>query len=303
MTARVALGTLGLAHQFTTTVYGEIVAGHARRLVLRSDGDPSLSTNGLRGVVAELRSLGLTAVDEGIFVDQSAFDEQFVPPAFEQQPDEWAAFRAPVCATALDHNRLTVRVTPNRAGAQAAVFVEPPGYADVVGSVETRAGNAVTDVRLKLAPAGDRVSLRVSGTIGEQASTYLTYRRVDDPRRLVGLALRELLREQGVTVPTQVALVAAPQAGLPALVTVRSEALPVILRSLGKDSDNFTAEMLLKAVAAKATGKGESVVGAKIALDYLTGVAHGRTGYRARQWFGLVRRQSAQHEPTCSRPR
>jgi D-alanyl-D-alanine carboxypeptidase/D-alanyl-D-alanine-endopeptidase (penicillin-binding protein 4) len=41
---------------------------------------------------------------------------------------------------------------------------------------------------------------------------------------------------------------------------------------LGKDSDNFTAEMLLKAVAAKATGNGESVAGAKIALDYLTGL-------------------------------
>jgi serine-type D-Ala-D-Ala carboxypeptidase/endopeptidase (penicillin-binding protein 4) len=264
LTARVALGTLGLGFQFTTTV-----SGHAPRLVLRSDGDPTLSLNGLRGIVAELKTLGLTAVDEAIVVDQSAFDERFVPPAFEQQPEEWAAFRAPVCATALEHNRLTLRVTPGKAGEKATVFVEPPGYATVTGTIDTTTGSDTGHIGFTLSKLEDRVLLRVSGRIGEHSPQYVANRRVDDPRRVIGLAFRELLREVGVRVKEQVQLSTPADAKLPVLVTVKSEPLPVILRELGKDSDNFTAEMLLLAIALKATGKGDSLTGAKVAMDFL----------------------------------
>ena len=52
----------------------------------------------------ELKAHGVRRVDGDIMVDQRFFDDSFTPPAFEQQPNEWAAFRAPVSALAVNEN-------------------------------------------------------------------------------------------------------------------------------------------------------------------------------------------------------
>ena len=47
-----------------------------------------------------------------------------MPPGFEQQPDEWAAFRAPVSAVAVDRNSVYVTIVPGTGGAPARVSFE-----------------------------------------------------------------------------------------------------------------------------------------------------------------------------------
>lgn len=270
LTARVALETLGMGHRFTTTIRGTMVDGRVNRLLIRSDGNPELTLDELRGMLAELRALGLVAVTEGIFIDQSAFGDDYVPPAFAQQPEEWAAFRAPVCATAIDRNRLTVQVQPTSRGQAARVSVSPPGIAEVTGTVHTvEGGQGKLGVGVTVKAAGDKLTVRVTGKIEEQASPYFTLRRVEDPRKLIGRVTRELLREAGIQVPSRVELWTGTDPVPPVLVSRQSATLPTILRSLGKDSDNFTAEMLLLAIGAKAKSIGKSEVGAGVVLEYL----------------------------------
>src|SRR5204863_2241944 len=111
VTAGAALRYLGAGAVFTTGLYGKLTDGQIETLVLRGDGDPSLTSDDLALFAGDLRARGAKQVGD-ILVDQSAFDEHFVPPGFEQQPDEWAAFRAPVSAVALDRNSVLVSIAP-----------------------------------------------------------------------------------------------------------------------------------------------------------------------------------------------
>jgi D-alanyl-D-alanine carboxypeptidase/D-alanyl-D-alanine-endopeptidase (penicillin-binding protein 4) len=126
LTAAVALSVLGPEYRFHVGVLGKIENGVAPRLVIRSNGDPTFSYQDLRGFAERLATLGLKRVAGDILVDQSAFDDQYTPPAFEQQPGEWAAFRAPVSAVALDRNSTTLHVFPTKPGQAARREFEPP---------------------------------------------------------------------------------------------------------------------------------------------------------------------------------
>ena len=105
LTAAAALDRLGPEYRASTGLYGELTAGRVETLVLRGEGDPSLDVADLWELGRALSHLGVTQVGR-ILVDQSRFDDRFVPPAFEQQPDEWASFRAPVSAVALERSAL-----------------------------------------------------------------------------------------------------------------------------------------------------------------------------------------------------
>jgi D-alanyl-D-alanine carboxypeptidase/D-alanyl-D-alanine-endopeptidase (penicillin-binding protein 4) len=78
-------------------------------------------------------------------------------------------------------------------------------------------------------------------------------KRVDDPRLLAGYALRAVLRQVGIEVGGKLEPGGASQRAL--LVAHRSQSLGALLAAMGKESDNFYAEMVLKAVAARAKGR------------------------------------------------
>jgi D-alanyl-D-alanine carboxypeptidase/D-alanyl-D-alanine-endopeptidase (penicillin-binding protein 4) len=183
-------------------------------------------------------------------VDQSRFDEQFVPPAFDQQPTEWSTFRAPVSAIALERNSVTLNVLPQQPGQPARVWFEPLGFVDVSGAVETRAAGAGQGVRLTLVPQANRLRAAVSGHIAAGLPRQRLARRVDDPRLFAGWVLRELLKDLGVDVKGGVRL--GGEAEKRRLVWVDSAPLSTLLLELGKHSDNFYAEMILKTLGAEA---------------------------------------------------
>lgn len=270
-TIAAALSRLGPEHRFTTSIHGRIENGAARRIVLRGDGDPSLEVADLAELARELARLGLTRVDGGIWVDQSRFDDRFVPPAFDQQPDEWAAFRAPVSAVALDKNSFGVRVEPTTAGKPARVTVEPPGFVALDSEARTDMPGKGRRLSAKLAAGKPDVSVKLSGHIAEDASPVSFRKRVDDPRLYAGYVFRALLKRQGVAVNGAVREGGRDEKNV--LVDKKSEPLRVLLSELGKNSDNFTAETLLKVLSAETSGgAGSSSDGARVVSGWLAGV-------------------------------
>lgn len=268
ITAYVALKTLGSSHRFRTTLRGRLSAGHIQRLGIRGEGDPSLTSDNIDAMAARLSAMGLTVVDDPIVVDQSYFDDRFVPPAFEQQPNEWAAFRAPVCATAVDRNRLALRIEPQSVGISAQVFVEPLGAADLAGQIQSVDRDTKgTKIRWTILPGGERPTVRVDGEVGANEKAFTLERRADDPRKMVGHVLRQALLARGIRVPSEVTLGASE--GLPGLIVHESDALSILLHRLGKESDNFAAEMLLKTIGARASGVGSSENGARAVTEWL----------------------------------
>ncbi|MBL8740798.1 MAG: D-alanyl-D-alanine carboxypeptidase/D-alanyl-D-alanine-endopeptidase, partial [Myxococcales bacterium] len=250
-TVAAALLRLGPQFRFSTGLFGKVEGGAVGELVLRGRGDPGFSTADLRDMVRELRARGVTKVEK-ILVDQSAFSE-WLPPAFEQQPNEWAPFRAPVAAVSLNRNVVTLLVRPgDKEKDVATVVADPPGFVDFEGQIRTAAKSAPEKLIADLAPRGDHLTAKLGGVVPQGDRLVPIYRRVDDPRALAGYALRAVLREQGITAGDGVQVGASKEKR--ALATVTSASVGELAGRLGKDSDNFTAEMLFLALSAKEGG-------------------------------------------------
>ncbi|MBN1608148.1 MAG: D-alanyl-D-alanine carboxypeptidase/D-alanyl-D-alanine-endopeptidase [Polyangiaceae bacterium] len=267
LTTVVALDKLGPGYRFTTGLYGELNEGSVDALVLRGDGDPSLRSEDLGELAEKLVLLGVEQVGK-LWVDQSRFDEQFVPPAFEQQPQEWAAFRAPVSAVAVERNAISMHVLPRRPGQPARVWFHPPALVQSLGEVKTTPRGTGQKLTLSVSARGSSMLARVGGRIAEGLPEQRFTRRVEDPRLLPGLVLRYELKIRGVKVNEQ------PELGgdgiTRALALHRSAPLGILSYELGKNSDNFTAEMLLKTLGGKFKGTpARSADGAAVISDWL----------------------------------
>jgi serine-type D-Ala-D-Ala carboxypeptidase/endopeptidase (penicillin-binding protein 4) len=250
LTAAAALDELGPSFCYETSLYGVLSQHRIETLTLRGNGDPSLGTHDLWALANTLVQMGLTHVGT-LFVDQSRFDDQFTPPAFEQQPREWAAFRAPVSAIALARNTVTLNVLPTAEGEAARVWFEPEGIVVPRGQVKTVKLGGGQDIRLTLGSNEGVLHAEVGGHVAASLGRQRFDKRVEDPRSLPGLVLRNLLQQRGVTVD-QVNLGTAPEKNR--LVFHTSPPLRELVSELGKHSDNFYAEMVFKSLSIHRAG-------------------------------------------------
>jgi D-alanyl-D-alanine carboxypeptidase/D-alanyl-D-alanine-endopeptidase (penicillin-binding protein 4) len=260
LTAAAALDLLGPNHGFRTELFGAIGPdGNAPRLVLRGGGDPGLSTSDLSRLARAARSQGLVQLG-AVACDQSRFDAGFVPPGFEQQPGEWAPFRAPISALAVDRNAVALNVQPGKAGSAARVWYEPPGVVVSRGKVRTSEPGSGDRVTWSLDPKTDprRPSSVLGGALGEDLGRRRYSRRLDDPRLAGCYALRALLLELGVEGELAVSLASGGESPGPRLTYLASAPLAELLKPLGKESDNFSAEMVLVALS-QADGRPEEL--------------------------------------------
>ncbi len=300
LTAATALEKLGPDHRFTSGVYGEIRDGVADRLVLRSNGDPSLSARDLELMASSLAGAGLKRVSGDILVDQSYFDDKFVPPAFAQQPKEWAGFRAPVSAVSVDENTFVVRVRAAREGARADIKVFPAGFVEIVNGLDTVQKGEKKKISIQMDPRPDKLRVKLSGRIPEGHPGVSFVRRVDDPRLYAGSVLSNLLSHRGISVDGGVKLGGKGEQHV--LVEQRSKPLSVLLEQMGKNSDNFYAEMILKTVGAESTkSAGTSADGASAVVDWMKSAGAVSSGTRVENGSGLfdANRVSAQSLATA----
>lgn len=262
-TAGAALALLHGDHRYETSLSGNLKKdGVAGPLVLRGYGDPSLRTADLWGMVQELRTQGIRRVDGDILVDQKFYDDNFVPPAFEQQPNEWSYFRAPVSAIALNENCVTLTVRPSGVGGPAFTSFDPPGFVDAEGTVTTQDKGA-DNVGLQLVPNGKRLTAKIFGSVAEDTRVTRFTKRVDDPSLLAGYALKALLDKADIKVSGEVKPGTAKGR---TIVRHLSPPLSALLYPVGKNSDNFYAEMIFKTLGGEVKGPPAKSEGAAEAI-------------------------------------
>ncbi len=291
-TAAAALAILHGSHRYQTTLSGTIKANAGSGLVLRGHGDPSLHTEDLWAMVQEAKAHGMKRVEGDLVVDQRFFDEQTTPPAFEQQPNEWAYFRAPVSAIALNGNTVTLTVRPQAVGSPAVAFFEPPGFVDVEGTIKTSDSGADT-VGLELSKSGEggrRLAAKIAGAVAVDSKLVRYTKRVEDPQLLAGYALRAIMEDSGVKVGGDVKLGAKEMKEGKGGVIARheSEPLSTLLYALGKNSDNFYAEMIFKSLAAEGkTRPAKAQDAAEIVTSWVQKNDLGDTGFVVKNGSGL----------------
>lgn len=264
VTAAATLSELGADFQIQTGLYGRVegdavVAG----LHLKGYGDPTLQTADMVALAQQLVARGIRRVDE-VVVDGSYFDDQILPPGFDSQPAEVSPFRAAVAAVSVNANAFTMRITPGAAaGAPASVWLDAEGYFALTHTITTTSGGAANVIATQV-PKGDKLTLRLSGDVPLGISGVTYRRRVESPLHYAGYLLVEALRALRIQVPRQVRVATMPR-GSALLASHQSAPLASMLTALGKDSDNFTAEMLLKVLGAERVGlPGRTQNGARV---------------------------------------
>ncbi|HWN69626.1 MAG TPA: D-alanyl-D-alanine carboxypeptidase/D-alanyl-D-alanine-endopeptidase, partial [Haliangium sp.] len=256
VTMAAALALLGPDFRFRTAVLAEEVdAGGVINgdLYLESRGNPMLATADLEELGRWLERAGIKRVRGDLVVDTSYFDDQSSPPHFDEQPAEQAAFRAPVGAASLERNAFMVRVRASRSrGQRAAVWLEPETPYLRLGRVEVvtqDTGREEVRIASELDEKG-RMVVHVTGQVRTGGGVQGFRRRVENPVSYVGETMREVLDKRRIRIRKPARPGVAP-AGAQVLAHVDSEPLCVLIHRLGKDSDNFVAETLLKTLAAE----------------------------------------------------
>jgi D-alanyl-D-alanine carboxypeptidase/D-alanyl-D-alanine-endopeptidase (penicillin-binding protein 4) len=298
VTSAAALSLLGPEYRWKTTLQ---VAGPATGpplpaggevpgdLYLRGFGDPTLDTEDLAAMVADLVALGLRKIDGALVVDDTFFDGKYVGPAYDQKNESYAS-RAPSSAASLNGNVVAVTIIPGpAAGAPARVVVEPASpYFTISGRVVTAAeGPAAPAVETKDG-AGGRTVVAVAGRVHLGADPRTFYRRVVNPSLFAGYTLRQLLERRGITVGKPVRVGAAPAQGMRVLSAHDSAPLAVAAQDLNKRSNNFAAEQVIRTLGAEIIGRpGTWEKGVEAVSRYLAGIGVRRGSYEMSNGSGL----------------
>jgi len=269
VTAAGALLTLGPDYTMLTGLYGRVENGRVQDLVLRGFGDPTLRMSDLVELAERLEDRGVRRVGT-VVVDGGYFDDEMLPPAFEQQPNEVAAFRAAIAATSVERSSYVLRVIPGgSAGATAQVRLGCDGYFDVDNGISTTDGgppNVIADQ----SGDGEQMALRLSGSVPSGILGVGYRRRVENPIHFAGHCMVEALQRAGIEASGRVRVGATPS-GTPMLTSRTSPPLSRLIHAMGKTSDNFTAEMVIKVLGAERARPGTTARGAEVLQEVLVG--------------------------------
>jgi D-alanyl-D-alanine carboxypeptidase/D-alanyl-D-alanine-endopeptidase (penicillin-binding protein 4) len=296
VTTAAALVLLGPEYRYRTTVYVDRLAWDGRDAVkgdlyVQASGDPSLDDGDLDEIARELARLGIRKIDGALVIDDSFFDGDDLPPAFDQKKED-SAFRAPVSAASLNYNAVALLVQPGAASGDPARVQEVPesDYVELV-STATTVSDGRNQLVVALKPAAGkppRLTVEISGTIRADAPPTWMKRRIDHPTEWFGEAFRAALAERGIKVKKKTLGRRAVPATARSLVTHSSEPMAVLVRDINKYSNNFMAETVLKTIGAERRGRPGTWTGGTTAVrEWLAAIGLADGSYRYDNGSGL----------------
>jgi D-alanyl-D-alanine carboxypeptidase/D-alanyl-D-alanine-endopeptidase (penicillin-binding protein 4) len=258
LVAVTALQTLGPDFRFETRFEAKDVPHNGTLdgdLYLIGDGDPSLTSDVLRGGIGTIARLGTTDITGAVVADASQFGGREINPAWD--PDDLQYdYAAGTSALSLDEGTVELHLVPASVGAPARIDVRPPSDAvRVRGGVLTGYTTSLSITR-----AADRNDFTFDGHIASDAEQSFYRPVIDQPLYVAGVAT-SMLRARNITVEapprTGVAL-----AGGTVLWRHSSAPLKTLLAHMLFESDNHYAEQLLRAVGAHSGAVGTEKSGA-----------------------------------------
>ncbi len=294
ITAAAALDLLGPEFHFRTELLGRVpdasgvIAGD---LYLRGRGNPGFDDRDMIQMVRRLKAQGVTRIAGSIIVDNSYFDDQNLPPHFDEQPEEQAGFRAPIAATSFNFNAWTVIARPSLSGTgPARIEVTPASSYIKVTSTLGTVSSGRTALRLTTRESSKYFHFSIVGQIEQNFHRLRFRKRAPDPVQFVGGGLLAVLSDSGIAVRNK--SISAGQAPdvTPVLASHESPPLATMIRGMGTYSNNFVAELLLKVIGAETRAAGEPATwqhGQEAVRDFLSRVGISPTSYRYENGSGL----------------
>jgi serine-type D-Ala-D-Ala carboxypeptidase/endopeptidase (penicillin-binding protein 4) len=278
-TSALALEKFGPDYQFSTDVLrdGTIDSNGTLHgnLILRGDGDPSLSNRFLRGdpdapmqlIARYVKAAGIKRVDGDLIGDATAFVDQLVPLGWKPR---WltAGYAPRISALSLDDNLAWVAVSPGAPLHAAIVGLVPSSSVIPISNTVTTVGGSAGEHVIVTARADGGVIAR--GWIGSRSPTHTVELVVEDPALYTTGALRDALASQGVAITGTVRL-GQTTAGAITVASLPSPPLARIIAAMNRESINCYAELLFRDAVRgpEKTEAGSADLGAAMLRDFL----------------------------------
>ncbi|MEO6990305.1 MAG: D-alanyl-D-alanine carboxypeptidase/D-alanyl-D-alanine-endopeptidase [Candidatus Baltobacteraceae bacterium] len=293
--AATALATFGTKHRFETSFSAlapprdGVLNGP---LWLVGGGDPLFASSDLRAGVGTLARAGVREVRGDLIVDASMFPGREQNAHWDPSDLDYD-YAAGTSAISLDWDVAAFVVTPGFPGAPARVRLDPPN-ADVgfEGTILTSPPGYGSDVHIDRLPVGSLGALptRNAFAIGGHIQSGIEqkfFQPIAGVPYYVGDTTAAMLQERGIALDGAVRVGVAPLAAR-RLWLHRSAHVDALLREMLVNSDNHTAEQLLRLVGFQKGFGGTDAGGLQAERAFFAQHAIDASGWRAFDGSGLA---------------
>lgn len=281
-TTAAALAMLGADFEFVTRVMarGTVGAGVVDGdLCMVGGGDPNISgrfhdgdvTALFKNWAAQLKARGITRVTGDLQYESSLFGGEPFCDAWPKDDQYTKWYCAEVSALAFNDNCVGIKVTPGKAGQPAVIETIPPtAYVTIINQTTTQPGRKAAEIGI-LRGRTDNV-ITVKGKVYEQSSWgYTVDVAVHQPECFAATVFKETLVAQGISIGGSVKAVTLNSEQFAAAATLVEHRAKLVdaLKPINTNSQNLHAEMLLRQLGVRYTGKGTFKTGCAAVADYL----------------------------------
>ncbi|NOH24531.1 serine-type D-Ala-D-Ala carboxypeptidase [Vibrio europaeus] len=244
VTALAAKLELGDEFQFATSIEKT-----GSDVVLRFSGDPTLTTQDIKQLLSQLRNSGTKNISGDLWLDNSAFT------GYDRAVGwPWdilgVCYSAPASAISLDGNCVQASIYTQKDG-KTRVYVpeHQPIYVTTVASSVSKIEQESSQCDLELLSSPDN-HYQLQGCLQSRSKPLPLKFAVQDPALYTQRIVNTLLTQLNIELVGNVRL-GAPELKGKVIATHYSQALPQLLETMLKKSDNLIADNLTKTLGAK----------------------------------------------------
>jgi len=252
ITALAALLQLGPDYRFTTTLegYGPVKNGILQgNLVARFGGDPTLTRQQLRNMVAELRKQGIRQISGDLIIDTSVFASHDKAPGWPWN-DLTECFSAPPGAAIVDRNCFSVSLySAPKPGDIAFIRVASYYPVQMFSQVRTLAKGSpdAQYCELDVVP-GELNRFTLTGCMPQRADPLPLAFAIQDGASYAGAILKSELQQADISINGTLLRQTNPTAAGTVLAQTYSIPLHDLLRVMLKKSDNMIADTVFRTI-------------------------------------------------------
>ncbi|MDS0788239.1 serine-type D-Ala-D-Ala carboxypeptidase [Proteus vulgaris] len=252
VTALAALLQLGGDYQFTTTMEteGKIKNDQLNGdLIFRFSGDPTLTRQQLRGMVAVLKQSGITKVHGDLLIDTSAFSSHDKAPGWVWN-DMTQCFSAPPSAAIVDKNCFSVLLQSGNKDGDIATIRKASFYpVTVLSEVETyEKGSTRTRFCELDVTVRDLNTYVITGCIPKRDDAVPLMFSIQDGAHWAGTILKEELQRANIELDGYIKRRSYVKAPVTVLAQTQSKPLHNLLTTMLKESDNMIADTVFRTI-------------------------------------------------------
>ncbi len=227
-------------------------------LYVRGFGDPTLVSEKLYRLVADLPLMGIKKIQGDVIFDDSYFDQDWLIAGWGKSLDrrQGPAYYAPISALGVNFGTICMVVAPAKTvgGKARAEFETPIPMISLESQVTTGSPRSRTRIEVIRTVTGDKVHFKLTGTIKQLQPPNRIYKSIAEPRPFFRQMFQVAMKERGISVSGKYRHGRAPK-GARLVTKMDSDTLGVIAGRMNKHSSNYMAESLLKAVGAESDGQ------------------------------------------------